>query len=300
MQIAVAFASVYFLWGSTYVAIRYAAQILHPVIISGLRYVIASAILMGYLLARRTSVRLSLNEVWQVAALGFVMFSVNTTLLNYGGSILSAGVIALFLATIPLFIAIFEALLPGGARMSRGGWAGVVTGLFGLCLLTSRSVHGREITSDTGLACAALIAASVAWAVGSVLSKRMMIKTSPLVLSCWQMLIAGVINMVIGIACGGVRSSHWTRGAWLATLYLAIFGSLGSYTSYLFLLRHVRISALATYAYVNPVVAVLLGWAILHEKLHGVEWAGMAIVLASVAVVIAARPVQQQRSAGAT
>jgi drug/metabolite transporter (DMT)-like permease len=99
---------------------------LHPVIISGLRYVIASAILMGYLLARRTSVRLSLSEVWQVAALGFVMLSVNTTLLNYGGSILSAGVIALFLAMIPLFIAIFEALLPGGARMSREGWVGVV------------------------------------------------------------------------------------------------------------------------------------------------------------------------------
>jgi drug/metabolite transporter (DMT)-like permease len=98
----------------------------------------------------------------------------------------------------------------------------------------------------------------------------------------------------------GVQSSHWTRGAWLATLYLAIFGSLASYTSYLFLLRHVRISAVATYAYVNPVVAILLGWAILHEKLHGLEWAGIAIVLASVAVVIAAKPVQQQRSAGAT
>jgi drug/metabolite transporter (DMT)-like permease len=290
VQIAFAIASVYILWGSTFVAIRYVAQMLHPAFISGLRYVIASAISMTYLLLRRRSIRLSRREWWQVTLLGLVMFTINTILLNYGSKVLSAGFTALFISSIPLFIAVLEAALPGGTSMNRMGWAGTFTGFMGLALLTSHSIRGQSLTSANALACAALIIAAIAWAVGSVLSQRMEIKASPLVSSTWQMLIAGSINMLIGVMCGGLRSSHWTRGAWLATLYLAAFGSLAGYTSYMFLLRNVRLSTVATYAYVNPIVAVLLGWALLHETLHGSEWAGMGIVLVSVAVVIASRP----------
>src|SRR5258708_4607518 len=115
-QISVAFAFVYIVWGSTYVAIRYVAQLLHPALISGLRYVIASSLLMSYLFARGRPVRLHRRHLLQAGALGIVMFSVNTTLLNYGSQVLSAGVTALFLSTIPLFIAVLEAVLPGGAR----------------------------------------------------------------------------------------------------------------------------------------------------------------------------------------
>jgi len=290
VQISIAFAVVYVVWGSTYVAIRYAAQLLHPALISGLRYVIAASVLMCYLLVRGRTVRLPRRQLLQAGALGFLVFSVNTTLVNYGGKILSAGVVALFLSTIPLFIAVLEAFLPGGSNIRGFGWLGISTGFVGLVMLTSRSVHGQPLTGPSWLACGALIIASLAWAIGSILSKRIMLKASPLVLSCWQMLIAGCINLVVGVACGGVQSSHWTRGAWMATLYLAFFGSVATYTSYLFLLRHVRISAVATYAYVNPVVAVLLGWLILQERLHGVEWAGMAIVLVSVALVITSKP----------
>jgi len=290
VQIAFAIASVYFLWGSTFVAIRYLAPTLHPAFISGLRYLIASAISMTYLLLRRRSIRLSGREWWQVTLLGLVMFTINTILLNYGSKVLSAGLTALFISSIPLFIAVLEAALPGGTSMNKMGWAGTLTGFAGLALLSSRSIRGQSLTSANALACAALIIAAIAWAVGSVLSQRMEIKASPLVSSTWQMLIAGSVNMLIGVMCGGLRSSHWTRGAWLATFYLAVFGSLAGYTSYMFLLRHVRLSTVATYAYVNPIVAVLLGWALLHETLHGSEWVGMGIVLVSVAVVIASRP----------
>jgi drug/metabolite transporter (DMT)-like permease len=181
--------------------------------------------------------------------------------------------------------------------MNRMGWAGTFTGFAGLALLTSRSIRGQSLTSANALACTALIIAAIAWAVGSVFSQRMEMKASPLVSSTWQMLIAGSVNMLIGLMSGGLRSSHWTRGAWLATLYLAIFGSLAGYTSYMFLLRNVRLSTVATYAYVNPIVAVLLGWALLHETLHGSEWVGMGIVLVSVAVVIASKPRAAKSSA---
>ena len=294
--VSVAFVLVFVVWGSAYVAVRYVAQLLDPILISGLRYVIASSLLMTYLLASRRSVRLPRRQLLQIAALGFLMFSVNTTLINYGSQVLSAGVTALFLSTIPMFIAVLEAFLPGGTRMSVVGWVGTFTGFAGLVLLMSRSLHGQPMTSAAGLACVALVVASLAWAVGSIISKRIMLRASPLVLSCWQMLSAGCINMMIGMAWGGMQTSHWTRGAWLATLYLAVFGSLLCYTAYLFLLRHVRISVVATYAYVNPVVAVLLGWLILHERLHGVEWVGMVVVLASVAVVITSKPANVPRA----
>jgi drug/metabolite transporter (DMT)-like permease len=289
-KIFLAFASVYVLWGSTFVVIRYVAQILHPAFVSGLRYLIAGLISMTYLLLRRRPVRLSGAERWRVTLLGFIMFTINTTLVSYGGKILSAGLTALFVASIPLFIAVLEAVVPGETSMTKIGWLGTVTGFVGLAVLTSHGVRGQSLTSDSALASIGLMVGAMAWAIGSVMARRMEIKVSPLASSSWQMLIAGSINLLIGVACGGLRSSHWTTGAWLAMLYLAIFGSLAGYTSYIFLLRNVRLSAAATYAYVNPIVAVLLGWVLLREKLYGTEWVGMGIVLVSVAVVIASRP----------
>jgi drug/metabolite transporter (DMT)-like permease len=289
-KIFLAFASVYLLWGSTFVVIRYVAQILHPAFVSGLRYLIAGVVSMTYLLLRGRRVRLSGAEWWQVTFLGFIMFTINTTLVSYGGKVLSAGLTALFVASIPLFIAVLEAVLPGETRMNKVGWLGTVAGFAGLAILTSHGVQGQSLTSDSALAIIGLVVAAIAWAVGSVIARRMEIKVSTLVSTSWQMLIAGSINLLIGVASGGLRSSHWTSGAWLAMLYLAIFGSLAGYTSYMFLLRNVRLSAAATYAYVNPIVAVLLGWLLLHEKLHGTEWVGMGIVLVSVAVVVASGP----------
>jgi drug/metabolite transporter (DMT)-like permease len=218
------------------------------------------------------------------------MFTINTTLVTYGGKVLSAGLTALFVASIPLFIAVLEAVLPGEMSMNKIGWLGTVTGFAGLAVSTSRGVQGQSLTSASALASIGLIVAAIAWAVGFVIARRVEIKVSPLVSSSWQMLIAGSINLLIGMASGGLQSSYWTCGACLAMLYLAIFGSLAGYTSYMFLLRNVRLSAAATYAYVNPIVAVLLGWLLLHEKLHGTEWVGMGIVLVSVAVVITSRP----------
>lgn len=293
-RILVAFASVYLLWGSTFVAIRYVTQLLHPAFVSGLRYVIAGAVLMACLLLRRRSVRLSRGDWWRVTVLGFIMFTVNTTLVSYGGRVLSAGLTALFIAAIPLFMAVLEAMLPGGSTMSRMGWAGTLTGFAGLALLTSHGVRGQSLTGTRALACLALLLAAFAWAVGSLLARRMTMQASPMVSSAWQMLIAGTMNMLIGVGAGGLQHSHWTPGAWMAMVYLALFGSVAGYTSYMYLLRNVRLAAAATYAYINPIVAVLLGWALLHETLHGMEWVGMGIVVASVAVVIASRPVEAQ------
>jgi drug/metabolite transporter (DMT)-like permease len=137
---------------------------------------------------------------------------------------------------------------------------------------------------------AALLIAALAWAIGSVLTRRMTFKATSLVCISWQMLIGGTINLLIGAGLGGFQSSRFTPMSVASIAYLAIFGTLVGYTSYAYLLRNVSLTRAATYAYVNPVVAVLLGWLILGEALAAGEWVGLLVVLFSVAIVVSAKP----------
>lgn len=293
-QILLAFGFVYIVWGSTFVAIRYVVRVVHPAMLSGLRFVIASLLLMAYIGLRGGSLRLAPRELRNVALLGVLMFTVNTTLVNYSSRFIPAGVTALMLATIPLMVGGLDAILPNGRGMTATGWAGTVMGFLGLAVLIRGSIGEQPLTGATARACGGLLVAAVAWALGSVIAQRVAFAAPPLVLSAWQMFIGGSVNLLIGAAMGGAHMSLWTTRLWIAILYLAILGSLASYTSYLFLLRTVRLSAVATYAYVNPIVAVVLGNLLLKESLHGVQWVGMSIVLISVAVVIMSRPSRRE------
>lgn len=290
LLIVLAFAGVYLCWGSSFVAIRYGVKLLHPAFVAGLRYVLAGSVLLGVLIASGRGVKVTRREVRQLVVLALIMFTCNTVLMSYGSVVLSAGMTALILATIPLFMGLLESLAPGGQSMGGMRWIGTLAGFGGLLALLHHKLGAQSLTSSTGLACAALIGAAISWAFGSVLARRMNFQAPTLVCSAWQMLIGGTVNLCLGVALGGLHSSHWTRGAWLAMLYLALIATLGGFTSYMFLLRNVSLASAATYAYVNPVVAVLLGWVFLGETLAGAEWAGMAIVLASVALVLTRRP----------
>ena len=288
-QIVIAFGLVYVVWGSTFVAIRYAAQILNPALLSGVRFVLASVLLMAFLVLRGRSLRLPTAEFGKIAFLGFLMFTVNTVLVNYASQTISAGLVALILATIPLLVGVLESVFPGAQPMTAFGWAGTFTGFAGVGLLIQSSVRDKILAGSSALACVALLVAAAAWAAGSVMTQRLRLDSPPLLLCAWQMLVGGVANLMIGAATGGFGSVYWTPSLWGAVLYLAIFGSLISYTSYLFLLRNVPVSLVSTYAYVNPVIAVVLGTALQHEPLRGRQWTGMAIVIASVALVVARR-----------
>jgi drug/metabolite transporter (DMT)-like permease len=288
LLVPLAFASVYLFWGSSFVAIRYSVQAVHPAFVAGLRYLVAGIVLMAYLLLRGHPIRLTRSEVLKVTALALMMFTCNTILLGYGSKVLSAGLTALIISTIPLFIGLLETIWPGGQTMNAAAWAGTFAGFGGLLILMQRSVRDGPLTRQTVLACAALILAAFAWAAGSVFSRHTTFDAAPLVCNSWQMLIGGVINLLIGMALGGLRTSHWSTGVSFSLAYLAIFGTLAGYTSYMFLLRNVSLSAAATYAYVNPVVAVLLGWLLLRETMNGAQLLGMVVVLASVAMVVIA------------
>jgi drug/metabolite transporter (DMT)-like permease len=174
--------------------------------------------------------------------------------------------------------------------MSALGWIGTLTGFLGLGLLSRSSLQTSASKTHTAMGFAALLIAALSWAIGSVLTRRMTFRASSLVCISWQMLIGGTINLLIGAALGGFQTSQFTTMSVASIVYLAIFGTLVGYTSYAYLLRNVKLTIAATYAYVNPVVAVLLGWLILGEALAAGEWMGLLVVLLSVAVVVTAKP----------
>jgi drug/metabolite transporter (DMT)-like permease len=255
-----------------------------------MRYVIAGSCLLAFVIIRGQSIRICRRDLLRVTGLGLIMFTCNTVLLGYGGRELAAGTAALVIATIPLFIALLEWALPGGSTMSALGWIGTVAGFVGLALLSKSSLQASVSKTHTAMGFAALLVAALAWAIGSVLTRRMTFRASSLVCISWQMLIGGTINLLIGAGLGGFQTSQFTSKSVASIAYLAIFGTLVGYTSYAYLLRNVKLTTAATYAYVNPVVAVLLGWLILGEALAAGEWVGLLVVLLSVAIVVSAKP----------
>lgn len=276
----------YFFWGSAFVANRYGVQRVHPAVLAGMRYVVAGTLLLIYLLLRQRSARICARDLWKVTGLGVIMFTGNTVPLGYGSRTLSAGLSAIVIATIPLFVALLESLLPGGSRMGPIGWIGTVTGLLGLGVLSYQSLQTATTAWTTAVGLGALLVAALAWAAGSVLTRRTMFEADMLVCVAWQMLIGGCFDLVIGLFTGGFRMSEVSVNSMGSIAYLAVFGTLAGFTSYVYLLRNVRMSAVTTYAYVNPIVAALLGWLLLGEALTGGEWIGVLLILVSVMLVL--------------
>lgn len=295
LLIVFAFACVYLCWGSAFVAIRYSVQTIHPAFVAGVRYVVAALLLLGYMLIRGESLRISMRDLRQVMLLGLLMFSCNTLLLSYGGRELPAGLTALIISIIPLFIALLEAILPAGTPPTAGGWLGIVSGFLGIMFLLKQSIPERASISGQIPASIGLLIAAFAWALGSVLLNRMSFSTPMLVCTGWQMLIGGVVNVAIGFCLNGVQGLHAGSAAWLSVLFLAIFGTLAGYTSYAYLLRHAALGSVATYAYINPLIAVALGWIVLKEPVTLNQCLGMVFVLTSVAVVVTSATQQHEK-----
>ncbi len=295
LLIVFAFACVYLCWGSAFVAIRYSVQTIHPAFVAGVRYVIAALLLLGYLLTRGESLRISTRDLRQVTLLGLLMFSCNTLLLGYGGRELPAGLTALIISIIPLFISLLEAILPHGTTPTVGGWLGIITGFLGIMFLLKQSIPEGALIPRQIPASLGLLVAAFAWALGSVLLNRMRFSSPTLVCTAWQMLIGGAVNVAIGLCLNGVQGLHADSTAWLSVLFLAVFGTLAGYTSYAYLLRHATLSSVATYAYINPLVAVALGWIVLKEPVTLNQCLGMVFVLASVAVVVTSTTQQHEK-----
>jgi drug/metabolite transporter (DMT)-like permease len=258
-----------------------------PILLAGVRFTISGSLLLLFCSLTGRGGRVTRRQLAQLALLGFILLGVSNVGLAWSELYVPTGLAALMVAVVPIwFLLIEQFVLPTGDRVNAWGVGGIALGALGVAvLLWPRIAATRELGWMELAACVALLGSSFTWAFGSVLSRRWKVPVDPLVASGWQMLAAGVIDGVAGLAMGDHRRATWNLTAWGAIAYLVVFGSWVGYSAYIWLLRHVPTSKVATYAYVNPVVAVFLGWAFLGESVDSHLLAGAAIIVPAVALV---------------
>src|SRR5437879_1393629 len=266
-----AFAIIYFVWGSTFLAIRVGVREVPPLILAAMRFLVAGAILYGCMIVRGE--RSPSGRQWMSASLlGIVIFVFDYGLLFWAEQRVPSGIAAVMLATIPVFMALSEIILLGTRRLTVRLALALLIGIGGVAVLMSRSLNlgGAPIDRVGALA---LIVASMSWSVASSLTRKLPLPPSKVMSSGAQMLAGGMFLALTAAGLGEFRSFHpWTvsRAAWLALLYLIVAGSIIGFTAYVWLIHHESPTKVGTYAYVNPVVAVLVGY-FMGRASHGVR-----------------------------
>jgi drug/metabolite transporter (DMT)-like permease len=292
-----AFAAVYIVWGSTYLAIRYAVQTMPPLLMAGARFSVSG--LMLYVWARARGAPRPTAVEWRVAALtGILMLCLGNGSVGWAEQRIPSALAALIVAVVPLWMVLFDWAMPGGERPTLAVVAGVVVGLAGLVVLVGPERVGAGGPVDV-VGALVLVGASMAWAFGSVYNKRGARPESAAMSTGLQMLGGSVALVVSGLALGeGHQASiaNISAASWAGWLYLVTFGSLIGFTAYIYLLKEVSPAKASTYAYVNPVVALLLGWAIAGESITRRTLVAAAIILGGVALITIARQARPGRA----
>jgi drug/metabolite transporter (DMT)-like permease len=288
LQAALALVTVYLAWGGTYPAIRVMVETAPPLIATGVRFLIAGVLLYAWLRIRGGSQRVNVprRELIGAALVGTVILG-DIGLLALAEQEVPAGLAALIIASVPLWIVLLR--LVHGERPARGTLVAVAAGLAGVALLVAPAGSGGPPIGWLLL----LVAAAAIEAAGQFWSPRAPLPADALVSTALQLLAAGLFLIVAGALAGELdelRPERFSGESLLAFAYLVGPGSLLAYAAFVWLLANVPISTVSTYAYVNPVVAVLLGWALLGEEISPAMAAGALAVLASVALIVRDRP----------
>ena len=296
-QVILAFALVYVFWGSTYLGIGIAVEQIPPGHMCAARFLIAGLIMLAYCAITGRRVVFSGQQLLHFAVVGILLLMGGNLTLSYAEQIVPTGLSALLIAVTPLWFLVLDSLLLGDHHISRRGKIGLFIGLLGMIVLIwpdlvrPTSLGRRELWWSI-----ALQGGSMSWAFGSVLSKKWKsAEENPFSAIAWQMVFAGLANLAFALTVERNAPVVWTEKGIGAVLYLVVFGSWVGYTAYIWLLQHVPTSKVSTYAYVNPVVAVFLGWLVLHERIDRYIALGSAIIIASVILVTSAKI--HQRSA---
>lgn len=252
-----AWAAVSIIWGTTFLAIRIAVADLPPMLFAGTRWLIAGTILLVFL--RLCGIRFpNLNEFLHLSVVGILLLGVSHGLVVVAEIWIPSGLASLLITTIPFWVVGIEVLLPGDPKFNLHTVLGLLFGITGVLL-----IFGGELDSllnpEYFLGILILLAAVFVWAVGSVYSKYKKTDVAPLMGAAAQMLVAGFLQFILGMLLGEYEVFSFTQNSLLAFIYLIIFGSLISYTSYIYALKHLPVSFVTTYAYINPVIALFLG-----------------------------------------
>ncbi len=294
-----AFAIIYFVWGSTFLAIRVGVREVPPFLLAAMRFLVAGLVLYGWMIAHGEPS--PTRRQWRsVSFLAVLIFVIDYGLVFWAEQRVPSGIAAVMLATIPAFMALSEITILRTQRLTVRLVLALAIGLGGVALLTSRSLNlGGEPIDRAGAM--ALIVASMSWSVASALTRKLPLPPSKVMSSGAQMLAGGVFLALTAAALGEFRNFHpgtVSRGAWLALLYLIVAGSIVGFTAYVWLIHHESPTKVGTYAYVNPIVAVLVGYFLGGEALGLRTIGGTASVLISVVVITTTRVKKQRAAAG--
>jgi drug/metabolite transporter (DMT)-like permease len=271
-------------WGSTYLAIRIGVMHLPPMLFAGVRFVIAGLLLAGIVLATGDRLPRTARD-WAVNAItGVFLLLGGNAVVVWAEQHVESGAASVYIAAVPLWAAFFDAMWPGGTTVFtwRVG-VGLALGFLGSALLAG--VTPGELLSADLAGPVALTLASASWALGTVYSKRNPTDTSPYAASAAQMIVGGAVITLFGLALGEADQWSWTGAGLGALAYLVVFGSIVGFTAYAYALRHASATVVGTYAYVNPVVAVLLGALILREDITARTIGAMVLILGAVLMI---------------
>lgn len=287
MRLIVAFAAVYVIWGSTYLAIRFAIETLPPFLMAGVRFLVAGGIL--YLWARLRGTPRPRMVHWRSAlVVGALLLMLGNGLVVWAEQYINSGQASLLVATVPLWTVLIEWLRPGGARPGAAMIGGVVIGFAGLVLLVGPGASGALHLGGV----VAVLLASLAWTIGSFYARSAPLPHSAVLTNGIEMLSGGALLLAMGLLLGEasqVELALISTRSLMALLYLIIFGSLIAFSAYIYILTHASPTRVSTYAYVNPVVAVVLGWALAGEALTPRMALAAAIIVGSV-ILLTLRP----------
>jgi drug/metabolite transporter (DMT)-like permease len=289
LQLVLAFAAVYVIWGSTYLAIRFAIETLPPHTMAGARFVLAGAILYVWARARGAAAP-ERRHWWSATVVGGLLLLGGNGGVVWAEQRVPSGIAALLIASVALWMVLLE-WLQRGPRPTRRTLLGLVFGLSGVALLVSSRGQAAGERVDP-LGAAVLVLASLSWAWGSLYSRRAPLPHSPLVATALEMTMGGILLLVAGAARGELRGFDPGLVSWksiLALSYLLVFGSLVAFTAYIWLLRHTLPARAATYSFVNPLVAVFLGWALAGEALAPRTVLAAGVIIAGVFIIVTAQ-----------
>jgi drug/metabolite transporter (DMT)-like permease len=296
-QIIAAFATIYVIWGSTYLAIRYAVETIPPFVMGGVRFLISGTIL--YLWSRYRGAPRPTRIHWRNAIIagGFLLLGGNGAVM-WAEQFVPSGLTALLVSILPFWLVIIEWVRPPRKRPSGAVLVGLILGFVGIIVLVGPSSAGGH-GNVAPLGALVLILGSLSWAIGSFWSRDAQLPASGLLTTGMEMLGGGALLMIVGALSGELAQLDIhaiSKASAIGLLYLVTFGSLLGFTSYIWLLDKVSPARLGTYAYVNPLVAVMLGWAIAGERLSIRTGVAAAIVICAVALITTARSTASTRT----
>ena len=280
-----AWAAVCFFWGTTYLAIRVGLESFPPTLFAGLRFVVAGVVLF-FVMARQRNARLPLGREWfDLGVVGLMLLGVGNGAVVWAEQWVPSGMAALLVATSPFWAAALARVQGDGERVGLRGLLGMAVGFGGLAMLIGPQLFGAELNGKYLLGVFIIQVGCFFWQAGSVYAKRRPTGVSPLMASSVQMLWAGVILTLVGTLAGEWGAMRFSARGAGALLYLVVFGSIVAYSAYMYAIQKLPLALVSTYSYVNPLVALVLGWLVLSEPLGWREGGAALVILLGVALV---------------